>query len=349
MSKIISGGWRGFSRNREAAYGTAEAADGLFYFTGQPADVKPREQITNEDEITGFTEPITRDVLTEILELTHEQRAMPDNLALLLALCMGKVTTDQPDQPNDPDAYRHYIERDLTTVDLKSVTMVENDGVQQKQYPGIICKSVEVSGAREGFVTLAAELMGSGAESNSVESKPSAAGESYLRYGDATITRGGAITGTPAGGDLAVGSGPTDLSAKVRSFNYKVDNLARPIYELSDQTKHVSRMERGRRWEHTLNCVFEMEDVSHHDAMLAGTQYVLHIPIIGGVIPGGSGDENFRCELYFPIVEYMEAPKTYDDDGILVVDGQFKVLEHSTLGSVIAEIHNSVAEYLTLT
>lgn len=344
--KHIASGWRGFSITKETPYGTAETINTLLYFKGQPADVKAGNQITNEDEITGFSEPTTRDILTKMLEFSHEQRSMPHNLALFLALCGGKVTTDQQNVTTNPNAYRHYIERDLTAVDLPSVTMIENDGVQQKKYPGIICKSLEVRGEREGFVEVTAECKGNGAESNDASAKPSAEAESYLRYGDVTLTRGGAITGTVALGTLAVGSSPTDLSAKLRSFNYRIDNLAQPIYEIGDQTKQVSRMERGRRWEHTLNCQLEIEDTSHHDAMLAGTQYVLHIPIVGGVIGGGDGSLNYRCELYFPLVEYMESPKSYDDRGILIVDAVFKVLEDATFGSVIAEIHNKVPAYL---
>ncbi len=344
--KHIVSGWRGFSKGKETSYGTVKTVDTLLNFKGQPADVKVKDQVMNEDEISGFSEATTRTILTKSLELTHEQRAMPHNLALFMALCMGKITTDQPDNVNDPAAYRHYLERDLTTVDLKSVTMVENDGVQQKQYPGIFCKSVEIKGDREGFVEMTAEIMGNGGQSNNAESKPSAEAESYLRYGDMTFKRGGSLSGTVAAQSLAVGGSPVDLSSKLRSFSYKIDNLARPIYEIGDQTKQVSRAERGRRWEHTLNCQFEVEDTSHHDAMLAGTQYILHIPIIGDVIGGGSGDENYRCELYFPIVEYLETPKTYDDNGILIVDANFQVLEDSTYGSVIAEIHNKVVSYL---
>lgn len=343
-TKRVNAGWRAFSLAKETSYGTAQSTiDQLLHFEGAPADVTINNQETNENEITGLTDVSSREIITYGLEFQHAQRMLPHNSALFLAMCMGKVTTDQPDNVNAPNTYRHYLERDLTLPELKSVTMIENDGSEQKQYPGIYCKGITLSGERDSFCKIEADLGGSGQESTDVTGKPNQVGESYMRFGDVTVNRGGSFSGSVAGGDLAHGGSPTDLSAKVRSFSYKVENNANPVYEMGDQSKYVSRVERGRRWSHELNVQFELEDGSHHTGLTQGMEYAFSLPIVGSLI---EDTYNYRCTLYFPKVVYREAKKS-EDDGTLLVDAVFEVLEDATYGSVIAEVHNKVTSYLS--
>ncbi|MCH8157793.1 MAG: hypothetical protein IID18_08620 [Nitrospinae bacterium] len=343
-TKRINAGWRAFSLAKETAYGTAQSTiDQLLHFEGAPADVTINNQETNENEITGLTDISSREIITYGLGFQHAQRMLPHNAALFLALAMGKVTSDQPDNANAPNTYRHYIERDLAAPELKSVTMIENDGSEQKIYPGIFCKGITLSGERDAFCKIEADLGGSGEESTDATGQPSQVTESYLRFGDVTVNRGGSFSGTVAAGTLAHGGSPTDLSAKVRSFSYKLENQANPVYEMGDQSKYVSRVERGRRWTHELNLQFELEDGIHHTGLTQGTEYAMSIPIVGSLI---EDTFNYRCTLYFPKVAYREAGKS-EDDGMLLVDAVFEVMEDATYGSVIVELHNKVTAYLT--
>lgn len=432
-------GWRSFSPTEESTFGTPEsinAANGLFPFEGPPADVRPRDVINNEEEITGSNEMTTLDVLTRTLELTHSQRAMPHNLSLFFAMCMGKVTTDQDTNGAAAGMYRHYIERDLTTIVLKAVTMWEYDGLAQKVYHAVACKSVKVQGERNGFCRVEAELIGRGSEATASETKPAKAGERYLRYGDVSIFRGGGLTGTVAAGSLAFASASvgadtflgaglddlttggtytgeesetfrvevdatgapdtfkwkrgngayttgvamtgsaqtladgvevtfaattghtlgdawtfavvgtkTDMSAKVQTFDYKIDNGMEPIYELGDQTFFASRFERAGRFIHELNIRFELEDQEHHDKLLTTLgqpdPMVLQIPIVGESI----STLNYQCILWFPRVRYMESNKDRDGEK-LILDAKFQVEEDATYGSIIVETANKVSAYL---
>ncbi len=344
-TKRIADGWRALSRTIETPYGTAESVSASYPFEGEPSQVKPVDTVSNENENKGLRDADSFDILTKMLEGNHTQRATPDLCALALASVLQKVTTDQPDNVNDPNSYRHYVERDLTAAGVElsasALTMIENDGVQQKVYAGIVGKSFQISTSRNGFAEIVWEFLGKGTEANDANAKPAVNGESYLMAGDLTINRGSALTGTVAGGNLAL-TGGSDLSAKVREFSYKVDNGARPVFEIGDQTKTVSRFEQGPRFTHELKIKFEMEDTTHHDALLAETEYALHLPILGGLI---ETNFNYQCTLWFPKVQYIEAVKTVED-GILVVDATFMVQEHATLGSVIAEVQNQITSYL---
>jgi hypothetical protein len=344
-SKRISTGWRAFSTGQESAYGSPATVTTALNFEGAPTDIEPNEMQTDEKEITGFVEATQHETLNWKLEGHHKQRAMPHNLAIFLGLVMGQVTSDQPDVGNDPDVYRHYIERDLVSPAMKSVTLVEYDGVAQKQFPGIFGKSVKISGERGQFLQLYASFGGMGKEEASAVSKPASVAESYLRYGDVEFTRGGTLSGSVAGGDLAVGSSPTSFKGVLRSFEYSINAEPVVLYEMGDNTGYVTRAERGERWKQELNAVFEMADDTHKTALISGTEYVLSIPITGGVIAGGSGNLNNEAHFIFPKVVYREAKKAVEGS-IVIVNGGFQILEDATHGSVIVKIQNKQSSYL---
>ncbi|GJL78809.1 MAG: hypothetical protein NPINA01_17980 [Nitrospinaceae bacterium] len=345
-TKRITTGWRGLSIAKETTLGAPATVDTAFNFEGPPVDIEINEAQTDENEITGFNEPGRHEILNWKLDGAHTQRAMPHNLGYFLSAAMGRVTTQTPDALNDPTVRRHWIERDLANVRLRTVTLVEFDGITKKRFPGIYVKSVKVDGARNDFLKLEAQLGGVGKEESSAIAKPAVVQESYLRYGDVEFTRGGALSGSVIGGDLAVSGSPTSFRGDLRSFSWTIDNQAIPVYEMGDNTGFVSRVERGDRFAHELSAVFEMQDDNHKTGLINGTQYVLNIPIVGGVIPGGSGAFNFSADLIFPRVVYREAKKDRDGQA-LIVNAEFQVLEDATYGSAIVKIINEQTGYLT--
>jgi Phage tail tube protein len=345
-TKRITSGWRGFSLARESSFGSPAPVDTAFNFEGPPTDIEINQALTDENEVTGLNEPGAHEILNWKLDGAHRQRTTPHNLAYFLSAVMGKVTTQIPDPINDPTVRRHWIEREVGNVALPSVTLVEFDGIAQKRFPGIVAQSVKVSGERNDFLKLDARFIGMGQEESSAIGKPNVVPESYLRYGDVQFTRGGSLSGSVAGGDLAIGGSPVSFRADLRNFTWTIDNQAIPIYEMGDNSGHVSRAERGDRFTHELSAVFEMQDDSHKTGLINGTQYVLNIPITGGVISGGSGAYKFSAEFIFPKVVYREAKKVRDGQEV-IVNAQFQVLEDPTYGSVIVKIINQQAGYLS--
>lgn len=345
-TKRITTGWRGFSTVKESSYGTPASLATAFNFEGPITDVEPNAIQTDENEVTGLNEPAFQEILNWKLNGSHQQRAMPHNLAHFLSLVMGKITTDQPDNVNDPGVYRHYIERDLSNITLPSLTMVEYDGIATKRFNGLFGKSVKISGERGDFVKLEAQFGGMGKEEPNSDSKPTVIGESYLRYGDVNFTRGGSLSGSVSTGDLAVGGSPTSLKGDLQSFEWIIDNQAKTIYEMGDSSGYVTRVERGDKFKQSLSGVLEMQDDTHKTGLINGTEYVMNIPIIGAVIAGGSGLFNFSCDIIFPKVVYKEAKKDRDGE-VVTVNAEFQVLEDTTYGSVIVKIINEQSTYLS--
>jgi len=348
VTKRITGGFRGLSTAKEAAYGTPATVDTAFNFEGEPTDIEINNAQENGDEITGLNEPDSHEILNYKLDGSHQQRVTPHNIAQFLGMVLGKVTTDQPDVTNNSAVYRHWFERDLVNVDLPPFTLIENDGVATKQYSGIFGKTLKISGQRDDFLRMEATFGGMGKEEASGVGKPAVVAESYLRYGDAVFTRGGSLSGTVAGGTLAVGGGPTAFKIDLRSFEWSVDNQAIPIYEIGDSSGYVSRVERGDKFVHSLSAVFEMQDDSHKSGLIAGTEYVLNIPIIGGAISGANtdGSQNYTVDLIFPKVVYQGAKKGRDGEA-MIVNADFMVLEDATFGSAIVRVINKQTAYLT--
>jgi hypothetical protein len=344
-TKRITKGWRGFSNAKESAYGTPATVDRAFNFEGPPTDIEVNDAQTNEEEITGLNEPSTYEILSYKLDGNHKQRAMPHNLAFFVGLVMGKVTTLTPDAGGNATVRDHFFERDLVNVDLPPVTMVEFDGITAKQFPGIFGKTFKLSADRSGFVQMECDFGGMGKEESSAISKPTVIQESYLRYGDVEFTRGGSLSGTVADGDLAVGGGPTSFKGALKNFEWTLNNNAKTIYEMGDNTGFVTRVERGDRFSQDLSGVFEMADDTHKTGLINGTAYVLNIPIVGGVIPGGTGAYNFSGNLIFPKVVYKEAKKEIEGHDV-IVNTSFQILDDATYGSVIFKITNEQAAYL---
>lgn len=345
-TKRITTGWRGFSIAKEVSFGAPATVDTAFNFEGPPVDIEINRAETDENEITGLNEAGSHEVLNWKLDGVHRQRTTPHNLTYFLAAVMGKVTTETPDAGNDPTVRRHWIERDVGSADLPSVTLIEFDGLGQKRFSGIFVKSVKVTGERNDFLKLEAQMGGMGKEEVNAAPKPTVVAESYLRYGDVAFTRGGSLSGSVAGGDLVVTGSPQSFKADLRNFTWTIDNQAIPVYEMGDNSGYVSRAEQGDRFTHDLTARFEMQDESHKTGLINGTQYVLNIPIVGSVIPGGSGAFNFKANLIFPKVVYREAKKSLEGQS-LIVDCEFQVLEDATHGSVIVEIVNEQTGYLT--
>lgn len=347
-SKHITDGWRGFSTAKESSYNGSATVDETFNFEGEPSDIEVNSEQTNGNEVTGYNEPTEHEILNYKLDGSHQQRCLPHNVAQFAGMVMGKVTTDQPDAVNNSAVYQHWFERDLVNVALPSFSMVEYNGVLKKIYDGIFGKKLMISGSRGEYVNVDFEFGGSGKETTSALARPTAVAESYLRYGDVEFQRGGALSGTVAGGDLAHGSSPTSFKANLQSFEWSIENQAETFYEMGDNTGYVSRVERGDSFIQSLKAVIEMQDDGHKTGLTAGTEYVMSIPIVGSAITGSNtdGSLNYTVDIIFPKVVYREA-KIGRDGNRVVINADWQILEDTTFGSVIVRVRNKQVAYLT--
>lgn len=360
-TKRAASGVRAFSKTKEASYGAGGATPNMrlnFDMASTLMDKRSNTVRLNEDEVTGYTQATEQEILNFKVDGSHQQRATPQNVALFASLVLGKI---QNDTVLDTTSYKHWIQPLELSTDstlMPSINMWECEGDVRTEanaflYIGLFGKTFKISGARNDFIKMEANFGGEGSETVPGSlTFPAILTESYFRYGDADFKYAaygaGAtpaqLSGTVAAKTLAFGTG-TSLKQHLKSFEYSVDNAVNPIYEIGDNTGFVTRAERGDRFKHSLSAKIEMQDDTFKTALVAGTLYTIQIPIIGGVIAGGTGIKNYTAELIFPKVVLKEANKGLDGRA-LINDLNFEVLQDPTYGSVVIAVTNTVASYM---
>ena len=333
MPKSNIAAWRGFSLAKQADIATAAAVNTLLYFEGEPMEPEPDTFYVNDGEVTGELLPTMSKLLNKKFSGKHKSKAFPHLVALFASQAMGKDTSAMVAATT---AYKHKIEIDKTVVELPLRTMVENDGNTQTLFKGIGCTGFTLSGQRGGFVEFEADLIGSGAEAADATAKPARVNESYLTYQDVKLTRGGSFDGS-------VVTGGSDMSAPLMSFKLGFKNNGSGKHLFGDATGNYGSIRRGQKYEVELEMELEIEDSSHRTALLAGTEYVMAIPMVGGTANGAA---KYTVEAILPRVVYREAKKGVDD-GTLKISAKFAVLSDPTHGGFVLNVINlQTASYL---
>jgi hypothetical protein len=329
MVKSIIGAWRAISLTKQSAIGTAAAVNAintLLYFEGEPIEPEPETFYTNEGDITGEVLPTKHRLLTKKLTGKHKSKAFPHVVGLFASMAMGKDTCAVV---GTTTAYKHKLEIDKTVVELPTRTLIENDGTLQYLYKGIACTEFVLSGQRGQFCEFEATLLGSAAEQTDATAKPSALDESYLAYGDVNFYTGGTFDGSAV-------TGGTSISARLKTWKLTYKNNGKGGYLCGDSTGQVGSIRRGQAYSVELEADIELEDASDRAALLAGTEFVARIPIVGGV---ANGTANYTIEVILPRVCYREAKKGVDD-GILKLSAKYAVMVDPTYGGIIINIIN---------
>lgn len=333
MPKSIIGAWRGFSLTKQADINTAAAVNTLLYFEGEPMEPEPDTVYVNDGEVTGELLPTVSQLLNRKFTGKHKSKAFPHLVALFASQAMGK---DTPTVVGATTAYKHKLEIDKTVVELPLRTMIENDGNSQSRFLGVGCTGFTISGQRGGHVDFEADLIGSGAEAADATAKPARVAESYLTYADTKLIRGGTFDGTAV-------TGGVELSAPLMSFKFGFKNNGAGKHLFGDASGNYGSIRRGSKYEVELEMELELEDSSHRTALLAGTEYVFSIPMVGGTANGAA---KYTVEAIFPRVVYREAKKGVDD-GTLKLAAKFNVLSDPSYGGFILNIINlQSASYL---
>lgn len=333
MPKSITGGWRAFSALVQANISTAKPASTTFNFEGEPMEPEPDTQFVNDNEVTGELMPTLHRLLNMKFAGKHKSKAFPHLVGLFASMAMGK---DTPAMVGATMAYKHKIEIEKTVTELPYRSLVENDGLAQFLYTGVACVGFSLSGQRGGFVEFEADLVGSGSETADATAKPARVAESYLAYGDIKLTRGGTYDGASV-------TGGTDLSAQLKDFKVAFKNNGKAVYLCGDSSGYAGQIRRGEKYEVELEANIELEDQTHRAALLAGTELVMAIPIVGGT---ANGVAKYTVELVFPRVVYREAKKGVDE-GWLKAGSKFQVLVDPTYGAFILNVINlQAASYL---
>jgi hypothetical protein len=333
MPKSIIGGWRGLSLTKQADINTAAPVDTLLQFSGDPMEPEPETFYVNDTEVTGELLPTDHRLLTKKLSAKQSSKAFPHLVGIFASMAMGK---DTPTKLGTTTAYKHAIEIDKNVVELPYRSLIENDGFAQFLYKGVACVGFTLSGQRGQFVEFEADLVGSAAEEADATPKPERVAESYLAYGDVTLTKGGAYDGTAV-------TGGTSLAAQLISFKFEFKNNGKGVYLMGDPSGQVGQIRRGQKYEVNFEGEIELEDQTHRNDLLAGNEFVLDVPIVGGV---ANGVAHYGIEIIMPRVVYSAAKKGVND-GILKVGAKFAVLADAVRGTPVLLVTNlQQASYL---
>lgn len=337
--KTVSGGWRGFSSAKEASFGTAQTVDTSLNFSGDFMDARPEKVWDDKDEFTGELAPTRVQVLTQLTEGKHTQNLMPHNAALFWAWLLGKVVTVNPNDANQATVRKHTVTMDKDVVDLVTRTLREYDGAHYMEYPGCICTELSLSAAVEEHAKLEAVLRGMGKETevSPTPSRPAQVLEDYLCFGDINIKTGGSFDGSAV-------TGGTSISARVQNFKLGVKNGGKLRFHFGDPTKFAGSAIRGRMLDFDLAMKMDFKDRSEKQALLAGTTFIVEIPMIGALI-GSSLTNHFAVNVILPKVAYNKVVRG-QDDGLLNLDLGFRVLADPTYGPIVVQITNEQTAYL---
>lgn len=329
MPKSTLGAWRSFSTLAQVAIATAQASGQRRYeFEGDFIEPQANTFYMNEAEATGGAAPDNHLLLNRKYEGSHGSKLFPDLAGIMLASVLGQ---DSVAAVGATAAYRHTITPALNPDSCVLRTVLENDGTNQKQYLGVAVKSVTLKGSRGEFMTLEANLIGRGAEATDATAKPANSGESYLHYQQVNFTKGGTFDGTSV-------SGGTSMSAALIDFEAGFDNNAVGDYHFGDATGLVGAIAPNltNKYGLPLSANFEMEDETLRNDLLAGTEFVVSIPMVGGVADGAA---NYEVNLIYPRVVLKEVNKRRQD-GRRRMAASFAVLSDPTYGAVVAQVVN---------
>jgi hypothetical protein len=334
MPYSVNGGWRGFSLLKQVDNVTAKTVNTLLYYEGEPIETQANNFWMNKGEITGDLLPTQARILNKKLAGKHKSKLHPHIVGLLASMAMGKDTVSAVGATT---AYNHKLEIDKTVVELPKRTMIENDGFEQTRFIGVGCTGFKISAKENDFVDFEADLMGTGLEVlNDPTAKPARVNESYMAYNDAKFYRGGTFNGTTV-------TGETDFSASLIGFDLEFKNEGKGRYQFGDASGTMAAIRRGQSYTCDFGAEIELEDASHKAALLAGTEYVVRIPIEGEVANGAA---KYKVEIILPRVRYAEANKK-QNDGILAINGKFAVMSDPAYGGLIINVVNlQQANYL---
>jgi hypothetical protein len=212
------------SYNAGVTMNSANACE-LSGFDSEPADW-PDELPTDEGEVTGSEQATVQEILRNKVEIAYsEPKAKPNSLTGLAALVLGNIVSVQD---GGLAAYRHYITPIAWNTPLPSIQVEEKAG-NQWAYTGVVGKSLKISGKQDGFISLAAQLIGSGSRVTSATGFAAKISESWLKTTQIKVwLETGAnisITATPSQDVEDISSAtPDDLKVRIMSFDFEWDN-----------------------------------------------------------------------------------------------------------------------------
>lgn len=355
-------GLRGFNRKfymsaktYEGTWGTAEAEADLcpFRVDSDPFEVAPEFQ-DDTDLIGGSEEPTSQQELARVVTGTISQpRVQPHLLAAIASFSMASSVSSSL---VDTSAYRHVIEPNTSDFLLKSFTALDlYTAAYYEEHIGCMVNSFTLSTGRKGWLSLSADILGSGKTVQSgltVGSLGSEVSEVYLKAGDAYIWLGESPSENLPGtwqqhAEDLVGT-PTAVRTKFGDFSWKYNNnpAQDSLYEPGSGI-YMGRAERDKRSQ-TLSFSVEIEDLTYLDYLTGQTELQMEFDFMSGVL-AGDASIYYGAQIIFPSLKLISCKPT-GGTGKLIAECEAKVMENDESTpdpTVEVVVWNKQATYLT--
>jgi len=247
-----------------------------------------------------------------------------ENCGELFLSLLGKVVTDQPDDVNAPNVYRHIFTRSPLDIRMPSYTFHIYRGLGAKRYPLSVVKSITLNGAVDGKLTLEAEVLFKTEEASDFDfstvswedPKPFMFYHTKVYFDDV-------------------------LDENVKDWSITIDNgsvVQRALIgsqDIKDIVTFAKLLVNG-----TMNIYFESE--AQRNKFLSNSAVSLKIELIGSELEGGI---NRKLVITLPEIHYTAFPFG-DLDGLLGASVSFNAYYKLTAGKTIEiELVNMVSSY----
>jgi len=359
---------RGFNRKfywsaktYEGTWGTAEADAAMYpsHLDSEAFEVVP-ELVDDTDLIGGAEEATSQQELSRLTRGSiGTNRVQPHELAAIAAFGMGYSAGAGEtviSSTVDTSAYQHIIRPNIANSVLRSFTALDLfSSTYYVQYIGCMVNSFTLSTTRKGWLTMSADIIGSGKTATTgvtVANLGAAITETYLRGGDCKVFLASTPTGTLGGtyqqGVEDIYSTPTTLTTKVLSFNWTYNNNIGQdeLYELGSGL-YMGRAERDRR-NQTLTCALEFEDLTYLGYLTNQTELQLEFDFTSATL-AGNATIYYGAQIIFPSVR-LTGYRTTGGTGKLIAECESKVMindESTPDPAVQMVVWNKQGTYLT--
>lgn len=296
-------------------------------------------------EITGSEFPTTQEIIHQGFMLPYsEPKAKPNSLAGLGALVLGNITSTQD---GALAAYRHKITPIAYGTTLPSIAAEIKDGTQWSA-TGIIGKSLKISGKEDGFVSLSAELVGSGTRATSATAFPAKITESWLKTTQMKVwletDPNVSIDATPVQDAENISSGtPDDLKIRIRGFDFEWDN--QPFLNYGYGSIVLQAADMGVRRSAKLSFSLLYKDDTELNYYLSQDNAVIEFDAKGGLIAAG-GAMYYGFNLIVPRFRFKKIGLKGKAGDFLTQDYECTILNDGTNPEVILYVYTAKAAYL---
>lgn len=313
-------------------------------FASEPRDWTD-EVFDDSGEITGSEFPTTQEILKQGVSLAYsEPKAKPNTLAGLGALVMGAITSVQD---GGLAAYRHDITPIGADTPLPTIRAEVKDGTQWG-YNGILGQSMKISGGEDGFVSVEAQLVGSGTRAVSAAAFPAKIVESWLKTTQMKVwMENGAsisIDGTPSQDAENISSGtPSNLSIRIKGFSWEWNN--NPYLNYGYGSTVLQEADKGPKRSCALSFSLLYDDDTELNSYINQENVAIEFDARGALIASG-GAMYYGMNLVVPAFKIKKVGLKGTSGSFMTQDFEATVIDDGVNPISKLSVYNAQAAYL---